>query len=57
MKDFDALFSEFESMDSLRYEFFLTETAKEVIPILKNAAEDGVNGSTIFFYYILLYFF
>jgi len=53
MKDFDLLCKEFEQMDPVSYNVFLTTKSAEIIPILGMAAEDGVAGTLIFFSFIM----
>ena len=53
MKEFDKLCKEFEKMDVLSYTAYLTEKASTVLPALQAAAENGVDGSAIFFSFIM----
>ena len=53
MKDFDLLCREFEKMDPLSYDLFLTQKATEIIPVLSETAENGIAGTAIFFTFIL----
>lgn len=53
MKEFDLLCKEFEQMDPVSYDVFLTTKSAEIIPILSAAAKNGITGTTIFFSFIL----
>ncbi len=53
MKEFDLLCKEFEQMDPVSYDVFLTTKSAEIIPVLSAAAKNGVTGTTIFFSFIL----
>ncbi len=53
MKDFDLLCREFENMDPLSYDIFLTQKSAELIPVLNGIAENGIAGTAIFFAFVL----
>ena len=53
MKDFELLCKEFEKMDAVSYSAYLTEKSLHVLPALQAAAENGIDGSAIFFSFIM----
>lgn len=53
MKEFDVLCKEFEQMDILSYSAYLTEKSLNVLPALQRIAEDGIDGASIFFSFII----
>lgn len=53
MKEFDLLCKEFEQMDALSYTSYLAEKSMNVLPALQAVAEDGIDGTTIFFSFIM----
>lgn len=53
MKEFDLLCKEFEQMDIVSYTTYLAEKSLNVLPALQAVAENGIDGSSIFFSFIM----
>ena len=53
MKEFDLLCKEFEQMDVLTYSAYLAEKSMTVLPALQTVAENGIDGATIFFTFVM----
>lgn len=53
MKEFEQLCKEFEQLDIMSYSAYLTEKSLNVLPALQAIAEDGIDGASIFFSFII----